>query len=48
MTFGSDGMLYLAGGDGASFTVRDYGQRGGTVPNADEPVSRRSTRAATR
>ena len=39
MAFGSDGMLYLAGGDGASFTVRDYGQRGGTVPNAADPYT---------
>ena len=37
MVFGDDGQLYLADGDGASYTVADYGQRGGTVPNADEP-----------
>jgi glucose/arabinose dehydrogenase len=39
MAFGSDGMLYVAGGDGASFTVRDYGQRGGTVPNPTAPYT---------
>ena len=37
MTFGNDGYLYVTGGDGASFTVADYGQKGGTLPNPDEP-----------
>ena len=39
MAFGPDGQLYLAGGDGASFTVRDYGQRGGTIPDATAPFT---------
>ena len=34
MVFGDDGQLYLTLGDGASFTGADYGQRGGTVPDA--------------
>jgi hypothetical protein len=39
MAFGPDGQLYLAGGDGASFTVADYGQRGGTVPDPTNPFT---------
>ena len=39
MVFGNDGYLYLSGGDGASFTVADYGQEGGTVPNATSPIT---------
>lgn len=39
MTFGDDGELYLAGGDGASFTFADYGQGGGTVPTATNPIT---------
>jgi glucose/arabinose dehydrogenase len=34
--FGPDGMLYVSGGDGASFTVLDYGQWGGT-PGSPTP-----------
>jgi glucose/arabinose dehydrogenase len=30
LLFGRDGMLYVSGGDGASFTNVDYGQYGGT------------------
>ena len=30
MAFGSDGSLYVSGGDGASFNYADYGQSGGT------------------
>jgi glucose/arabinose dehydrogenase/PKD repeat protein len=39
MAFGPDGELYLAGGDGASFTIRDYGQRGGTIPDTVAPFT---------
>ncbi len=39
MVFGDDGYLYLSGGDGASFTFADYGQGGGTVPNATNPIT---------
>ena len=39
MAFGADGQLYLALGDGASFNGVDYGQRGGTVPNATNPYT---------
>jgi glucose/arabinose dehydrogenase len=39
MVFGDDGQLYLAGGDGASFNVADYGQRGGTVPDPANPIT---------
>ena len=31
MAFGSDGSLYVSGGDGASFNYADYGQAGGTA-----------------
>ena len=30
LVFGSDGALYVSGGDGASFTFTDYGQGGGS------------------
>lgn len=39
MAFGPDGQLYLAGGDGASFNVRDYGQKGGTLPSPASPIT---------
>ena len=39
MTFGNDGYLYLAGGDGASFNFSDYGQGGGTLPSPGSPVT---------
>jgi glucose/arabinose dehydrogenase len=39
MAFGADGQLYLALGDGANFNGVDYGQRGGTVPNATSPYT---------
>lgn len=35
VTFGPDGALYVGGGDGASFTFTDYGQRGN--PCGDPP-----------
>ena len=31
LAFGADGMLYVTGGDGASFLITDYGQRGGST-----------------
>lgn len=31
LAFGADGMLYVSGGDGASFNFADYGQGGGDV-----------------
>jgi glucose/arabinose dehydrogenase len=39
MAFGPDGELYLAGGDGASFNVRDYGQKGGTLPTPASAIT---------
>jgi len=39
MVFDSSGNLIVTGGDGASFTGIDYGQRGGTLPNATTPVT---------
>jgi uncharacterized repeat protein (TIGR01451 family) len=38
VAFGSDGALYLSSGDGASFNTQDYGQLGGTLPNATTPL----------
>ncbi len=37
LAFGPDGMLYLSGGDGASFDFTDYGQEGN--PCGDPPVA---------
>ena len=37
--FGTDGKLYAGGGDGASFNYVDYGQSGGSLPNATSPVT---------
>ena len=39
MAFDSSGNLIVTGGDGASFSGVDYGQRGGTLPNAVSPVT---------
>ncbi|HEY0715098.1 MAG TPA: PQQ-dependent sugar dehydrogenase, partial [Polyangia bacterium] len=40
LAFGADGALYVTGGDGASFTFVDYGQRGTPKnPLADPPVA---------
>jgi glucose/arabinose dehydrogenase len=37
--FGPDGKLYLSAGEGASFTVVDYGQTGGTLPGTQTPAN---------
>jgi glucose/arabinose dehydrogenase len=37
LAFGPDGALYVGGGDGASFTVIDYGQLGGTLSGTPTP-----------
>ncbi len=46
LEFGADGLLYVSGGDGASFDFADYGQAGGSPgsitprnPCGDPPVS---------
>jgi glucose/arabinose dehydrogenase len=40
LAFGADGALYVTGGDGASFTFVDYGQRGTPRnPLGDPPVA---------
>jgi len=39
LRFGADGALYVSAGDGASFSGGvDYGQRGGTLPDATSPL----------
>jgi glucose/arabinose dehydrogenase len=40
MAFDASGKLLVTGGDGASFSGKDYGQRGGTLPNPASPVTR--------
>jgi PKD repeat protein len=37
LAFGSDGALYVSGGDGASFDFVDYGQRGNPVNPCGDP-----------
>jgi glucose/arabinose dehydrogenase len=37
LNFGSDGALYVTGGDGASFNAVDYGQFGGSNPGGANP-----------
>jgi glucose/arabinose dehydrogenase len=37
LEFGTDGMLYASGGDGASFTFTDYGQGGSPVNPCGDP-----------
>jgi glucose/arabinose dehydrogenase/PKD repeat protein len=37
LEFGTDGMLYYSGGDGASWTFRDYGQDGNPVNPCGDP-----------
>lgn len=39
LAFGSDGQLYLAAGEGASFNLSDYGQKGGTLPTPASPIT---------
>ena len=40
LAFGADGMLYVSGGDGASFNYVDYGQAGDPLnPCGDPPVA---------
>jgi glucose/arabinose dehydrogenase len=39
MAFGVDGALYVSGGEGANFNAEDYGQFGGTLPDATNPVT---------
>jgi len=39
VAFGPDGMLYVSGGEGASFNIgsQDYGQKGGVLSNTPTP-----------
>jgi glucose/arabinose dehydrogenase len=37
LAFGSDGKLYVSGGDGAGFWGADYGQAGGTMQDSPTP-----------
>ena len=37
--FGTDGMLYAGGGDGASYNAVDYGQFGGSLPGTPVPAN---------
>ncbi|WBB77584.1 PQQ-dependent sugar dehydrogenase [Micromonospora sp. WMMD882] len=37
LAFGADGMLYVSAGDGASYDVVDYGQRGNPVNPCGDP-----------
>jgi glucose/arabinose dehydrogenase len=47
LVFGSDGALYASGGDGASFTMADYGQGGNPKnPCGDPPVPVGGTQTA--
>jgi uncharacterized repeat protein (TIGR01451 family) len=39
VAFGPDGALYVGGGDGASFTVVDHGQLGGTLSGTPTPIN---------
>ncbi len=44
LQFGADGMLYVSGGDGASFNFVDYGQDGSPLnPCGDPPAGRGGT-----
>ena len=40
LAFGADGMLYVSGGDGASFNLVDYGQEGDPVNPCGDPAGR--------
>jgi glucose/arabinose dehydrogenase len=47
LVFGSDGALYVSGGDGASFNFADYGQDGDPLnPCGDPPVGVGGTQTA--
>jgi glucose/arabinose dehydrogenase/PKD repeat protein len=47
LVFGSDGALYVSGGDGASFNFADYGQDGNPLnPCGDPPVGVGGTQTA--
>ncbi len=37
LAFGSDGALYVSGGDGASFAFADYGQKGSPLNPCGDP-----------
>ena len=37
--FGSDGNLYVSGGEGASWSNADWGQWGGSMPNTPTPMN---------
>ncbi|HCU50352.1 MAG TPA: sugar dehydrogenase [Micromonosporaceae bacterium] len=39
LRFGGDGMLYVSGGDGASFSATDYGQLGSPANPCGDPVN---------
>lgn len=39
LRFGADGMLYVSGGDGASFSATDYGQLGSPANPCGDPVN---------
>ncbi len=39
LRFGADGMLYVSGGDGASFSAVDYGQHGTPVNPCGDPAN---------
>ncbi len=42
LAFGPDGALYVSGGDGASYGDGDWGQYGGTLPDASSPATPRN------
>src|SRR5215203_7328118 len=47
LAFGTDGALYVSGGDGASFNFADYGQDGAPLnPCGDPPVPAGGTQTA--
>src|SRR4051812_28094184 len=39
LRFGADGALYVSAGEGSSFTNVDDGQWGGTLPDAENPIT---------
>ncbi|HEY7132706.1 MAG TPA: PQQ-dependent sugar dehydrogenase [Candidatus Limnocylindrales bacterium] len=39
VVFGADGMLYVSGGEGASFNGPDWGQLGGTLSGTPTPIN---------